>query len=406
MYLMLVDNEVLELSSDLESYRIINPKLLPYELYYIQCNTGFIEDIRAWLGKRFLYKNLKNYKAIIDSLSLKQQSKFSLDLVLEYNALSVTDCYWIKFNDNEKFDDLDLHKISLSETVIDIALLGIFSTIQLKDLKANVNLRGTFAKTWIRKEDGLHLYKIDIQDDTSVYSELYAQLLINQMNVSNCGYKNVVYKGYNCTDTKCFTDRNTMLLHNKSCYEYFKIKGYKSIEKMFPNDFYRMCLVDYIIGNTDRHDENFGILVDSSTNEIIRFAPLYDHNISMVKTVVLNQRLRQFNYSPTSLPILESALNALKYLKGNFPLEYEHAPDFVEERIKILKANYKGDLVSTYVKDYSKEIKKICEGNNVCEGQSHNYYINETDDKTDKGFFKWLQKEENINVLKERFSKT
>lgn len=401
---MLVDNEVLELSFDLESYRVINPKLLPYELYYIQYNTGFIKDIRAWLGKRFLYKNLKNYKAIVDSLSLKQQSEFNLDLVLKYHALSVTDCYWVKFNDNEKFDDLDLHRIPLSETVIDIALLGIFSTIQLKDLKANVNLRGTFAKTWIRQKDGLHLYKTDLQDDTSVYSELYAQLLINQMSVSNCGYKNVMYKGYSCTDTKCFTDRNTMLLPNKSCYEYFKVTDYKSIEKMFPTDFYKMCLVDYIIGNTDRHDENFGILVDSSTNEIIRFAPLYDHNISMSKTVILNQRLRQFTYSPTELPILESAIKALTYLKGNFQLEYKHAPDFVEERIKVLKANYKGNSVSTYIKDYSKEINKLCKDNNLYAGQSHNYYINETNDNTDKGFYEWLQKKENLNILKERFT--
>ena len=39
-----------------------------------------------------------------------------------------------------------------------------------------------------------------------------------------------------------------------------------------------MCVCDYVFGNTDRHFENWGFIVDNNTNEIISFAPLYDHN--------------------------------------------------------------------------------------------------------------------------------
>ena len=42
-----------------------------------------------------------------------------------------------------------------------------------------------------------------------------------------------------------------------------------------------MLVFDYIIGNTDRHLNNFGIIRDASTLEWKRFAPLYDNGTSM-----------------------------------------------------------------------------------------------------------------------------
>ncbi len=42
-----------------------------------------------------------------------------------------------------------------------------------------------------------------------------------------------------------------------------------------------MLVFDYIIGNTDRHLNNFGIIRDASTLEWKCFAPLYDNGTSM-----------------------------------------------------------------------------------------------------------------------------
>jgi len=39
-------------------------------------------------------------------------------------------------------------------------------------------------------------------------------------------------------------------------------------------------LGDYLIGNTDRHQLNYGVIVDSEAQTIKRFAPLFDHGNS------------------------------------------------------------------------------------------------------------------------------
>lgn len=404
MYLMLKDKEVLYIDQNIRSYKVLNSKFLPYALSILALSSTYITELREWLSKRFLYTNLATYKQLVDSIKDDMQSdQIKLNLICKYHALNVTDNYWIKFS-NENFEGVNIHKQHIAEIVMDTALLGIMSTIEIDDMGADFVLDGHFPKTWLRDKQSLYLVKGDVSEDyRHVVAELRAQLILNQLDIPNCGYVPFIYKGDNCTKTKCFTDANTMLLtyNDFSIYE----KHTKStIWNKFSKEFNRMTLVDYIIGNVDRHKGNYGLLVDANTNEIISYAPLYDHNMSMGTTIELNQNLRTKVYKPTDKPFLESAVTALTALKGDFNLDLEHTPDYVQERIKILKANYKGTTISKYVKDYSKEASRICKEYNIYEGQSRYYYNTTTNDFTDKGFYDWLQKKENVNVLKEKFS--
>lgn len=42
--------------------------------------------------------------------------------------------------------------------------------------------------------------------------------------------------------------------------------------------YYMMNILDYLVGNTDRHWENWGLLVDDETNQPIRLHDLMDFN--------------------------------------------------------------------------------------------------------------------------------
>ena len=42
--------------------------------------------------------------------------------------------------------------------------------------------------------------------------------------------------------------------------------------------YYMMNILDYLVGNTDRHWENWGLLVDNETNQPIRLHDLMDFN--------------------------------------------------------------------------------------------------------------------------------
>ena len=47
------------------------------------------------------------------------------------------------------------------------------------------------------------------------------------------------------------------------------------------DDFRRMCVLDALIMNTDRHLGNFGVLFDNDTMEIRGMAPVFDNNRSL-----------------------------------------------------------------------------------------------------------------------------
>ena len=46
--------------------------------------------------------------------------------------------------------------------------------------------------------------------------------------------------------------------------------------------FRRMCVLDSLILNVDRHLGNFGMLIDNDTQQILGAAPIFDHNRSLL----------------------------------------------------------------------------------------------------------------------------
>ena len=50
--------------------------------------------------------------------------------------------------------------------------------------------------------------------------------------------------------------------------------------RLDPIVYYGMNTLDYLIGNTDRHPENWGFLVDNATNQPVSLYPLMDFNMS------------------------------------------------------------------------------------------------------------------------------
>lgn len=55
----------------------------------------------------------------------------------------------------------------------------------------------------------------------------------------------------------------------------------KSLGEEFYNDFVDIMIFDALIYNTDRHQNNFGVLVDSHTNKPISLAPVFDNGLGL-----------------------------------------------------------------------------------------------------------------------------
>lgn len=106
---------------------------------------------------------------------------------------------------------------------------------------------------------------------------------------------------------------------------------------------FEMVLADYLIANTDRHDENFGVIINKRTEKIKRAAPLFDHGFSL--------GLR------TNLNIIKKCLNDPdEFQKLNLDLE-QHIDAF--KRYKLSYQSYADTLVTSYFYETEKIIRNI-----------------------------------------------
>ncbi len=117
------------------------------------------------------------------------------------------------------------------------------------------------------------------------YSEFYASQIASTMGMDHVEYKLAKWKKSICSTCKLFTNINTSFVPMFRFLKKNNIKEtalyLKSLGDDFYNAFVNMLIFDALIFNTDRHFENFGLLVDNITNKPIKFAPLFDHGLSL-----------------------------------------------------------------------------------------------------------------------------
>lgn len=84
-------------------------------------------------------------------------------------------------------------------------------------------------------------------------------------------------------------------------------------KELDPITYYGMNILDYLIGNTDRHPENWGFLVDNRSNRCISLYPLMDFNQSFLAYDTLDGTRCQ-TVMPESMTQREAAVEAVKHI--------------------------------------------------------------------------------------------
>ena len=112
--------------------------------------------------------------------------------------------------------------------------------------------------------------------------------------------------------------------------------------------YYMMNIIDYLVGNTDRHWGNWGLLVDNSTNQPIRLYDLMDFN----KTFQIYDTLEGANCLTVSARMTqkEAAIEAVKSIGLNQIREVDSkwftdiaVRTMFEKRLALLKAQEKAE---------------------------------------------------------------
>lgn len=279
-YLMVKDKELLRV--DDASITIINRFLLPLELR-AKGNITYAH-FHNWVSKRVLSMSRSNYKALLNNLGLEQGDAF--EVAMWCNALSLTDCYWIKYEDTPhlKWKDVNLYENKFSEAIASIAFTGD-SPITITGTLATPELtnQGVYTKCWVREDDGIYLYKAsnDLKDDRTTKVERLVSVLLTTSGLDAVPYDMVRFSGRLTSKCKNITNQEIMITPAKEVLTYFVDCGTQplvQLNKLFKQEFNIMLVVDYLIGNTDRHAGNWGFFMDSATGDVSRMHPLFDHN--------------------------------------------------------------------------------------------------------------------------------
>ncbi len=288
-------------NGEVENMQILNTDHLPLPLKRILHYEYFENSDRTLVNEegRYLLEEWIDDRSIpMNRLNLKLYS-YKVSDMIKMHAVSFTDNYWIKNADTEQ----NLHWESVN--LFSNAKVDTFDAIEMnrenggKYSKINNTLGGTLEKYWFASDQRLMLAKkTPIVFDMLTIREVIASNIYRMQGYDNyCGYHYIINRHSQIVGCMCkaFTSAERELItaydllaeygyqQKDDLYEYVKkfaeIYGCKREKTTRMLDI--MTVVDYLITNRDRHQNNIGFIRNPVTLKIIDTAPIFDNGSSI-----------------------------------------------------------------------------------------------------------------------------
>lgn len=247
------------------------------------------DSVLSWLKSRTVPKNRGYVEALLASMKLAENDLIGVLNVCK--GLSLNDSYWVveegfdgSFAEYNLYDNKFLTALSL------IAYTG-FGSVRAKGFTSSPEFttNGMLRKGWRRLNDKICLYKGGTEGAANTgnepYSEFYTTQIAKAMGLNHIDYSLSKWKKSICSVCELFTSKDLAYVPIWRFGEFrtiVDVSNYlKSLGDDFYNDFVDMMIFDALIYNTDRHQGNFGLLVDSHTNKPISLAPIFDNGLGL-----------------------------------------------------------------------------------------------------------------------------
>ena len=221
-------------------------------------------------------KELLNYHGLKQAVTDRDKAA----IVVTLRGLSLNDCYWLKYSDEVvSWAEVNLFNNSLSNALVGLSLAGDLTVSNGELSISDLTTPGVFPKAWIRKPDGFHLAKGNV--DGSVEKELEAFRILSKFGFDVVQYLETVWKsGEPITTCKCFTNEQVGFVTAENLhYTLLELDSdINSFHKNYQVCYDMMVLADYLVGNSDRHQGNWGYLFWTDHGTIFGMPPLFDFN--------------------------------------------------------------------------------------------------------------------------------
>lgn len=240
-------------------------------------------DLIDWLEHRAIDRHRTNSRVLKRILRLGDAS--DLSTTLRVHGATVTDDYWVRMDG----EDVAWNQIVFSKDYFaDVALrcnvndfTKEFSHQQLHTPTPELTNVGSFEKCWRLVDGAWTMLKAGSPEER--FSEIFIYKLCDRMGLPTAQYYTV--DGY--TATPDFTDGKTnfepmrYLVQDDEDYDY-NYEVLKSFGKDLERQYLDILFMDALTLNPDRHTENYGILRDRETGEVLRMAPNFDNNLALI----------------------------------------------------------------------------------------------------------------------------
>ncbi len=369
-YLMHKDIEVLCGKYDAESHKFSNVKILneshlPHGSF--KNNEFDLHALNHWI----YWRGIPNYRLGLSSLLGNLNIKSSHSLLENTNHLSVSDAYWIK----EDGEDISYAKNNFFRQPYDqngfarAMFANSYSRVSESALYTpNNTLNGFQRKAWMKDGNQLVLYK----GGTSKYqqepiNEWLASRIMDVLNIPHVHYDVSLYEDHLVSVCPNLCNTNIDLIPARDILGTVKLDPSKFHLSAYLNELKKngirdadqrmddLLLIDYLLLNTDRHDQNLGVLVDANTNQMIQVAPIYDTGTCLGALLNDNQiensadidncrmfNAKHFNHKRLLSLIMNKerydigALKSIPQEYGNMLVKYQPYTNMSNDRIEAL----------------------------------------------------------------------
>lgn len=277
---------------------LVDANHLPYG---VRVHKGICEraDLNAWWIDRSIPASRSG---VVKALNVLNVANTKL-LLLRCFGLSLSDQYWIKpENESLTWEQVNFFDNDFSEDIGNV-LIGKITKTENFDFHSPDNTSDGFLKKRWKIVDGKRvLFKSGSNPFMQQpFNEVIASKMAERLKINHVEYKLVWDDNIPYSICEDFIDSNTELVsawrimqsqpkdNNTSVFRHYinccENLGVKDIV----SETDKMIVLDYLIANEDRHQNNFGLIRNADTLEWIGVAPIFDSGSSFGYDKITNQ---------------------------------------------------------------------------------------------------------------------
>lgn len=248
-------------------------------------------ELNKWWTGRAIPASRMGIKEALDTFGIDSTTK----LLNKAYGLSLSDQFWIKpKNADLTWADVNFFENDFSDDVGDILFGEQRDSNAISLLSPDNTSDGWLKKKW-KIIDGVRVLLKSGSGATQQepYNEVIASTICKRLGINHIPYRLTLQNEYPFSVCDNFVTKDTEFVSAWSVYQTAKKQKHISVYRHFldcaknlgiydmEDAINKMIVLDYLIGNEDRHFNNFGVIRNAETLEYLGAAPIFDSGTSL-----------------------------------------------------------------------------------------------------------------------------